>query len=113
MTNYEVQIDRVFNAMSDPTRMAVLARLSKSEASAGELAKPFDMALPSFMQHMAVLEEVALVSSEKKGRVRIYQLEPETLKRAENWLEKCRRDWEQRLNRLDNYLMKMKGEEND
>ena len=108
MAKYQPSIDRVFNAISDPTRMAVLVRLSKSEASAGELAKPFDMALPSFMQHMAVLEETALVSSRKKGRVRMYKLQPETLKKAETWLEKCRMNWEQRLDRLDSYLSKMK-----
>lgn len=110
MTNYHVQIDRVFYAMSDPTRMAVLKRLSQSEASASELAEPFNMALPSFMQHMTVLEKSALVHSEKKGRVRIYKLQPKTLQRAENWLENCRHDWEQRLNRLDNYLSNMKEE---
>lgn len=110
MTNYHVQIDRVFYAMSDPTRMAVLERLSKSEASAGELARPFEMALPSFMQHMAVLEKAALVRSEKKGRTRIYALEPKTFEKVENWLEQRRITWEQRLNRLDNYLTKMTKE---
>lgn len=93
--------------MADPTRMAVLTRLSKSEASAGELARPFRMALPSFMQHMRVLENAALVVSEKQGRTRIYKLQPDTLKKAENWLEHCRARWEQKLDRLDHYVTHM------
>lgn len=113
MLQHHTPVDRVFYAMSDPTRMAILTRLSEENASASELAKPFDMALPSFMQHLGVLERSELVISHKKGRTRIYELRPETLKIAEGWLEERRSIWERRLDRLDNYLMTMKGKKDD
>ena len=77
-----------------------------------DLAEPFDMALPSFMQHIEVLEECGLVRSSKRGRVRTVEVRPAQLKRASRWLEKQQRLWEQRLNQLDEYLGKMeKGTE--
>ena len=79
-------IDHVFRALSDPTRRHVLERLSRSPASVSELAQPFDMALPSFVQHMGILEECGLVRSRKTGRVRTYQLVPRRLKLAEDWM---------------------------
>lgn len=108
MPNNKPQIEQLFHAMADPTRLAVLQQLSEAPSSVTELAKPFNMALPSFMQHLAVLEKNDLVKSSKKGRKRTYTLKPETLTIAEGWLEKRRLQWEQRLDRLDAYLKTMK-----
>ena len=108
MPNKHVELDRVFHALSDPTRRAVLTRLSDSPAPVSELARPFDMALPSFIQHLGVLEECGLVRSQKKGRIRTYRLTPGPLKAAENWIEKRRVLWELRLDQLDNYLKELK-----
>ena len=101
-------VDHVFRALSDPTRRHVLERLSKSPASVSELAKPFDMALPSFVQHLRILEDSGLVRSHKTGRIRTYQLAPKRLKLAEDWLTRQRNLWERRLDQLDNYLMALK-----
>jgi DNA-binding transcriptional ArsR family regulator len=102
-----VQLDRVFKALSDPTRRAVLERLSGGAAAVSELAEPFDMALPSFLQHMNVLESSGLVRSSKSGRVRTYQLTPEPLKAAEGWMVTQRASWERRLDQLDRYLLEL------
>jgi DNA-binding transcriptional ArsR family regulator len=104
-------IDGVFRALSDPTRRRVLERLSKSPASVSELAKPFDMALPSFVQHMSVLEGFGLVSSKKTGRVRTYKLMAPRLKLAEDWLARQRSLWERRLDQLEDYLAELKEKE--
>lgn len=101
-------IDGVFRALADPTRRHVLARLSRSPASVGELAKPFDMALPSFMEHLKILEGYGLVRSGKTGRVRIYHLVPKRLQQAEDWLARQRTLWTTRLDQLDSYLLQMK-----
>lgn len=111
MPNQTPAIDRIFHALADPTRMAVLARLSSGPAAVSELAQPFDMALPSFLQHLRVLQDCGLVDSHKTGRVRTYQIKPEPLAAAENWLEERRQFWERRLDRFDNYLLKLKEEE--
>lgn len=101
-------IDSVFRALSDPTRRQVLERLSRSPGSVSELAEPFEMALPSFLQHLRVLEESGLVRSEKRGRVRTYELVAESLKPAEDWLSRQRSMWERRLDQLDGYLLQLK-----
>jgi DNA-binding transcriptional ArsR family regulator len=97
-------LDPVFKALADPTRRRVLERLGRKPASVSELAEPFDMALPSFVQHLRVLEEAGLVASRKNGRVRTYRMVPRRLRRAETWLEKQRSLWERRLDQLDDYL---------
>jgi DNA-binding transcriptional ArsR family regulator len=101
-------IDDIFRALSDPTRRHVLERLSKNPASVSDLAEPFDMALPSFVQHMGILEDCGLVKSSKAGRVRTYHLAPQRLKLAENWLARQRAIWEKRLDQLDTYLITLK-----
>jgi DNA-binding transcriptional ArsR family regulator len=101
-------IDSVFRALADPTRRHVLERLSRSPASVSELAEPFDMALPSFVQHLKLLEESGLVRSEKSGRVRTYQIAPRRMKLAENWLVRQRTLWERRLDQLDDYVTALK-----
>jgi DNA-binding transcriptional ArsR family regulator len=100
-------IDGVFRALSDPTRRRVLERLSRSPASVSELAEPFGMSLPSFVQHLRVLEGSGLVRSSKTGRVRTFQLAPRRLKLAEDWLAQQRTMWEQRLDQLDDYLLQL------
>ena len=101
-------IDSVFRALSDPTRRQVLERLSSNPGSVSELAEPFDMALPSFIEHLRVLEGCGLVRSKKTGRVRTYQLVPKRLKLAEHWLSRQRTLWERRLDQLDDYLAELK-----
>ena len=101
------QISRVFQALADPTRRAVVERLALGPASTTELARPFSMALPSFAQHLDVLERCGLVRSRKEGRVRRYQLVPKPLAAAENWMVAQRKIWEQRLDRLQDYLEEM------
>ncbi|QND52140.1 helix-turn-helix transcriptional regulator [Phyllobacterium sp. 628] len=104
-------IDAVFRALADPTRRHVLERLNRSPASVSELASPFDMALPSFVEHLRVLEGCGLVHSRKTGRVRTYQIAPARLKMAEDWLSEQRALWERRLDQLDDYLLTLKEEE--
>lgn len=101
-------IDGIFRALADPTRRRVVERLNRSPASVSELAQPFDMALPSFVEHLKVLEGCGLVLSEKAGRVRTYRLAPEPLKLAENWLAEQRALWERRLDQFDAYVMTLK-----
>jgi DNA-binding transcriptional ArsR family regulator len=103
-------MDGVFRALSDPTRRDVLDRLSARPASVSDLAASYDMALPSFVEHLKVLEHSGLVRSHKAGRVRTYELVPKQLKVAENWLARQRTLWERRLDQLDSYLLKMKQE---
>ncbi|MBA8901593.1 MULTISPECIES: metalloregulator ArsR/SmtB family transcription factor [unclassified Phyllobacterium] len=104
-------IDAVFRALADPTRRHVIERLNRSPASVSELASPFDMALPSFVEHLRVLEGCGLVLSRKTGRVRTYQIAPARLKLAEDWLTEQRALWERRLDQLDDYLLTLKEEE--
>jgi len=95
----------IFHALADPTRLAVVERLSVAPASASELAKPFAMALPSFMQHMGVLERAGIVTSHKSGRTRTYQLAPGSLQLAAAWLSEFRNHWERALDQLDQLLI--------
>ena len=108
MPNQSVELDDIFQALGDATRRTVLHRLSSGPAPVSELAQPFDMALPSFMQHLKVLEDSGLVRSRKTGRVRTYRLAPQPLKTAERWMVDQRALWERRLDQLDNYLLAMK-----
>ena len=108
MPNQYAGLDRVFHALADPTRRAVLRRLALGTAAVSELAQPFDMALPSFLQHLKVLEGSGLVRSKKSGRVRTYRISPRPLKAAEGWMAEQRAHWERRLDQLDEYLMEMK-----
>ena len=102
------QVDSVFHGLADPTRRAVIERLSRGSAAVGELKRPFPMALPSFMQHLDVLEECGLVTSRKAGRVRTYQLATKRLRVASTWLDRQRLHWEKRLDQLDAYLLELK-----
>jgi DNA-binding transcriptional ArsR family regulator len=104
----QVRLDQVFQALADPTRRQVIERLVSGPASTTELAEPFDMALPSFTQHLGVLERAGLVTSTKTGRVRTYRLAPAGLALADGWLADQRRTWERRLDQLDDFLASLK-----
>jgi DNA-binding transcriptional ArsR family regulator len=108
-------LDLTFQALADPTRRAMIERLSRSPASVSELARPFAMSLPAVLQHLAVLESSGLVVTEKIGRVRTCRIEPRALSRAEEWFNAQRAEWERRLDRLGDYLaeLKAKGDGND
>jgi DNA-binding transcriptional ArsR family regulator len=94
----------MFHALAEPTRREMVERLSRGPATVSELAKPFDMSLAAVVQHLAVLEESGIVSSEKIGRVRTCRLEPGKLQLAEKWINERRLLWEQRLDRLGDFL---------
>ena len=105
--------DDVFYALSNSTRRKVLEQLAAGPATVSELASPFDMKLPSFVQHLSVLEQSRLVKSKKRGRVRTYEIAPERFKVAEDWLTARRQLWEARLNRFDEYVRKLKAKESE
>jgi len=115
MTNFrsaaDPGLDAAFRALADPTRRAVVARLVKGPASVSDLARPFDMAMSTFLKHLKALEAGGLIVSEKKGRVRTCSIEPEALSRAESWLAGQRALWEGRLDRLEAYQDELKGVE--
>jgi DNA-binding transcriptional ArsR family regulator len=112
MLNDSHRLDLAYQALADPTRRGMLARLSRAPASVSELARPFSMSLPAVMQHLQLLEASGLVKSEKKGRVRTCRIEPKALAAAESWIVEQRALWEGRADRLEDYLETMKGKEN-
>jgi DNA-binding transcriptional ArsR family regulator len=103
--------DDVFYALSNSTRRQVLEQLSVGPATVSELAAPFEMKLPSFVQHLSVLERSRLVTSKKRGRVRTYEIAPERFKVAEDWLSERRELWEARLDRFEKYIKQLKAKE--
>jgi DNA-binding transcriptional ArsR family regulator len=110
--NQSPGFDLAFQALADPTRRGILARLSRAPASVSDLAEPFRMSLPAVMQHLRVLEGSGLVRSEKKGRVRTCRIVPAALAAAEGWLAEQRALWEGRTDRLEIYVEQMKSREN-
>jgi DNA-binding transcriptional ArsR family regulator len=104
MLNQEATLDRVFQALSDPSRRGMVLRLTRGPASVSELAKPYDMTLAAVVQHLKVLEASGLVQSEKVGRVRTCRIQPVALRTAEQWISERRTSWEHRLDRLGAYL---------
>ncbi len=110
MLNQSAALDLAFQALADPTRRAMLERLSVGPASVSELAKPLAMSLPAVMQHLGILEQAGLVASRKVGRVRTCQIEPMALTAAQKWINARRLEWQQRFDRLENYLEEMKSE---
>ena len=115
MLNQSAPLDLAFQALADPTRRAMLERLSRSPASVSDLARPLAMSFPAVMQHLAVLEGAGLVTSEKVGRVRTCRIEGRALGLAEDWINARRAEWERRLDRLGDYLseLKAKGDDDD
>ena len=110
MLNESTELDRLFHALADPARRAMLERLSRGPAPVSELARPLPMSLPAAMQHLGVLEAAGLVRSEKVGRVRTCAIEPEALSQAGQWIEARRIEWEHRLDRLGDYLKTLENE---
>jgi DNA-binding transcriptional ArsR family regulator len=104
MLNYSVQLDLMFQALADPARRVMVARLSQGPATVTELAKPLDMTLSAVVQHLQLLERSGLVRSEKIGRVRTCRIEPQALQMAEQWITERRMTWERRLDRLGDVL---------
>lgn len=104
MENYQPSLDAAFHALADPTRRAVVSRLTKGPASVKELAAPFEMGLPSFMKHLGILEKDGLINTEKVGRIRICRVNTEGLAAAETWLAEQRRLWQARSDRLADYV---------
>jgi DNA-binding transcriptional ArsR family regulator len=107
-----VQLDRLFHAIADPSRRAMVERLARGPASVSELARPFDMALPTVVQHLGVLEDAGIVTSAKLGRVRTFQLSPGALDPAAEWIGRQRLPAERRLDRLGSYLTRSHTREN-
>jgi len=106
-------VDEIFLALSSPTRRKVLERLSAGPATVSELAAPFDMQLPSFVQHLSMLEQSRLVKSRKCGRVRTYEIAPERFKVVDDWLAARRQLWEARLDRFDKHVKQLKRKESE
>ena len=104
MLNDSTQLDRAFQALSDPVRRGMLARLSRGPASVSQLAEPFSISLPAVLQHLKALEESGLVQSAKEGRVRTARLDGKALALAESWIAERRAEWEAQLDRFETYL---------
>lgn len=111
MLNESPSLDRVFHALADSTRRAMVERLALRPMSVSELASPFAMSLPAVMQHLAVLEESGLVRSHKAGRVRTCRIDPQTFGLVEHWMADCRSEWESRLDKLEDYVNTLKGKQ--
>jgi DNA-binding transcriptional ArsR family regulator len=102
-------LDRTFGALADPTRRAILARLAEGEASVTELGEPFQMSLPAVSKHLKVLESAGLITRTRRAQWRPCRLDAAPLKQASDWLQEYRRCWEERLERLDEYLHELQG----
>lgn len=114
MAKHEPDLSALFQALSDPTRRAILAHLAQGPVAVSDLARPTGLRLPTVMRHLEVLEEAGLISSAKDGRVRSCALVPQALMPVRNWLEEQRVLWEARLDRLEEYVMQlMKDQDND
>jgi len=110
-TATEERLDRTFSALADPTRRAILSRLTEGEASVTELAKPFRMTLPAVSKHLKVLEQAGLIARSRERQWRPARLEAQPLRDVAEWAERYRRFWEERYDRLDEYLEELQGKE--
>jgi DNA-binding transcriptional ArsR family regulator len=106
-------LDTTFAALADPTRRAILARLTRGEASVNELAEPFEMSLPAVSKHLKVLERAGLISRARVAQRRPCRLEAAPLREVADWVEHYRRFWEQSFDRLEDYLQELQREENE
>ena len=104
MVNQQTPLDSVFHALADPTRRAVVSRLLKGAAPVKRLSEPFEMGLPAFLKHLSVLEASGLIHTEKQGRVRTCRVDAERLAAAEGWLSQQRAIWQDRTDRLANFV---------
>lgn len=108
MANYLDGLDKSFSALADPTRRAIVSRLCDGPLSVSQLSAPFDIALPSLLKHVRVLERSGLISTEKIGRVRTCRVEPHALRATEAWLRQHIAAWEGRLDRMEAHIENMK-----
>jgi len=113
MAKHDPQLDRLFAALSDPTRRATISRLTRGPATVSELAAAHDMALPSFLGHLEKLERAGLIRSSKAGRVRTCRLADDALAPARDWLSEQRALWRARLGQFDDYVANLMKEKND
>jgi DNA-binding transcriptional ArsR family regulator len=104
-------LSMTFQALADPTRRAILARLALGETSVSELAEPFEMSLPAVSKHLKVLENAGLITRSREAQWRPCKLEPIALKTVDDWLERYRRFWEERFDRLEDYLREIQAQE--
>ena len=111
MEQYQRQLNGIFQALSDPTRRAVVARLGSGSASVSELAAPFDMALPSFMKHIHMLEESGLIRTSKSGRVRVCEVDRTRLAAIDDWLSEQKAIWTGRTDRLERFVTQNKEQQ--
>ena len=105
------RLSTIFAALADPTRRAILARLALGETSVTELSKPFDISGPAISKHLKVLESAGLITRGREAQWRPCRLEPDALKGVDHWLERYRRLWEERFDRLDAYLKTLQAKE--
>lgn len=105
----ESRLNHAFQALADPARRSMLARLSRGPASVSELAKPLPMSLPAVLQHLKALEDSGLVRTEKKGRIRTARMQGNAIAEAEQWLNDRRTEWEAQADRLENFLASLQG----
>ncbi len=111
MAKHDPDLDLIFQALSDPTRRAMLARMAQGPVPVSELARPTGLALPTVMRHLSVLEEAALITSEKTGRTRMCSTRPETMAATLKWMEEQRAIWETRTDRLEAYVATLMAKE--
>jgi DNA-binding transcriptional ArsR family regulator len=104
-------LSATFSALADPTRRAILARLAQGEATVTELAEPFDMSMPAISKHLKVLERAGLIERGREAQWRPCRLQAEPLRRVDDWVEQYRRHWEERFDRLDEYLKQLQARE--
>jgi len=105
------QLSTTFAALADPTRRAILARLASGECSVTELAQPFEMSMPAVSKHLRVLERAGLIARGRDAQWRPCRLEPEPLKEVADWAERYRAMWEERFDRLEDYLQQLQAKE--
>lgn len=110
MAKHESHLDRLFHALSDPTRRMMLNRLARGPAPVSELAEPTGLRLPTILRHLSVLEDAGLIETQKDGRVRSCAFQPRALQPMTTWLDEQRKVWEARLDRLDDYVMNLMKE---
>ncbi|NKK73307.1 metalloregulator ArsR/SmtB family transcription factor [Rhizobium leguminosarum bv. viciae] len=106
-------LDAIFSALSDPTRRAILGRLARGKATVAELADPFELSQPAISKHLKVLEQAGLIRSGREATSRPRELQPDALKKISDWIGDYRRFWDQSFDRLDGYLSKEQGYEDD
>jgi DNA-binding transcriptional ArsR family regulator len=104
-------LSTTFAALADPTRRAILSRLASGEASVSELAEPFDISLPAVSKHLKVLQRAGLITQGREAQWRPCRISPAPLKEVDDWVEQYRRLWEQRLDRLEDYLRELQKKE--